>query len=76
MAGILRALPSGTRGLHGVAVREAAGAFDYRYDAPHPVTVPSDRRWHGVQVHAMEVGLSPEYVCVPAEEACASSSTR
>jgi hypothetical protein len=43
-------------------------AFDYRYDCASRVDVPSTGRWVSVAVSTCEVGLSPEYVCVPAVE--------
>lgn len=53
---------------HAVRVREAAGAFDYRYDAEHRVEVPSDGRWQMVTLGTAQVKLEPEYVTVPAIE--------
>jgi hypothetical protein len=44
-------------------------AFDYRYDCATRATVLSTDRWTSVAVVACEVGLSAEYLCVPAVEA-------
>ncbi|MCC6334264.1 MAG: mucoidy inhibitor MuiA family protein [Myxococcales bacterium] len=43
-------------------------SFDYRYDCAAPVDVPSTGRWTTVPVMACNVGLAPEYVCVPSVE--------
>lgn len=40
-------------------------AFDYRYDCGSRVDVPSTGRWVSVAVTSCQVGLTPEYVCVP-----------
>jgi hypothetical protein len=40
--------------------------FDYRYECAAPVDVPSTGQWTTVPVTKCEVGLTPEYVCVPA----------
>lgn len=42
--------------------------FDYRYDCAAPVDVPSTGKWTTVPVMACDVGLTPEYVCVPSVE--------
>lgn len=42
--------------------------FDYRYDCAAPVDVPSTGKWTTVPVMSCNVGLTPEYVCVPAVE--------
>jgi hypothetical protein len=46
----------------------AVDAFDYRYDCRARVDVPSTGRWANVAVASCEVGLTPEYICVPAVE--------
>ena len=43
-------------------------SFDYRYDCASPGTVRSTNHWTSVPVMICEVGLSPEYLCVPAVE--------
>ncbi|WP_441249628.1 DUF4139 domain-containing protein [Kitasatospora sp. McL0602] len=53
---------------HAVAPRDSAGSFDHRYDAAARVDLPSDGGWHSVTVGEIPVGLSREYVCVPAVE--------
>lgn len=57
-------------------------SFDFRYDCAAPVDVPSTGVWSTVPVMECEVGLTPQYVCVPAVEpkvyrtlAIANSST-
>lgn len=40
-------------------------AFDYRYDCGSRVDVPSTAKWVSVAVTSCQVGLTPEYVCVP-----------
>ena len=40
-------------------------AFDYRYDCGSRVSVPSTGKWVSVAVTSCQVGLTPEYVCVP-----------
>jgi hypothetical protein len=42
--------------------------FDFRYDCAARVDVPSTGRWSTVPVMDCRVGLSPQYVCVPAVE--------
>ncbi|MEW6430288.1 MAG: mucoidy inhibitor MuiA family protein [Myxococcota bacterium] len=42
--------------------------FDYRYDCAAPVDVPSTGKWTTVPVMSCNVGLTPEYVCVPSVE--------
>lgn len=42
--------------------------FDYRYDCQARAEVASTGQWVSVAVSACDVGLSPEYVCVPAVE--------
>ncbi|MBL8923888.1 MAG: DUF4139 domain-containing protein [Myxococcaceae bacterium] len=42
--------------------------FDFRYDCVAPVDVPSTGMWSTVPVMACQVGLTPQYVCVPAVE--------
>ncbi len=41
-------------------------SFDYRYDSVARLDVPSTGAWVTVPVMSCEVGLTPEYVCVPA----------
>lgn len=41
-------------------------AFDFRYDCVAPVEVPSTGQWSTVPVMECQVGLTPQYVCVPA----------
>lgn len=43
-------------------------AFDFRYDCVAPVDVPSTGQWSTVPVMECQVGLTPQYVCVPAVE--------
>jgi hypothetical protein len=43
-------------------------SFDYRYDAATRVDVPSTGRWVSLPVSSCAVGLTPQYVCVPAVE--------
>lgn len=50
---------------HTRPVREAAGAFDFRYEADHRVDVPSDGAWHMVSVTHADIALRPEYISVP-----------
>lgn len=57
-------------------------SFDFRYDCVAPVDVPSTGTWSTVPVMECQVGLTPQYVCVPAVEpkvyrtlAIANSST-
>lgn len=42
--------------------------FDFRYDSAAPVDVPSTGTWTTVSVMECRVGLTPQYVCVPAVE--------
>lgn len=42
--------------------------FDFRYDCAAPVEVPSTGTWSTVSVSECQVGLTPEYVCVPSLE--------
>lgn len=42
--------------------------FDFRYDCVAPVEVPSSGAWSTVPVMECQVGLAPQYVCVPAVE--------
>jgi hypothetical protein len=53
---------------HSVPVRRSAGSFDYRYDTAAPVDVPADGAWHTVPVREFAVGITSEYVCVPAAD--------
>lgn len=39
--------------------------FDFRYDCAAPVDVPSTGRWSTIPVITCNVGLTPQYVCVP-----------
>jgi len=55
-------LPANCRDVH------AINQFDYRYDCAAPADVPSTGKWTTVPVMACNVGLTPEYVCVPAVE--------
>ncbi|MEW5739102.1 MAG: mucoidy inhibitor MuiA family protein [Myxococcota bacterium] len=48
---------------------QAINSFDYRYDCAAPVDVPSTGKWTTVPVMTCNVGLTPEYVCVPSVEA-------
>jgi len=50
--------------------REAGAVdhFDYRFDCAAPVDVPSTGTWTTVPVMTCDVGLTPEYVCVPSVE--------
>lgn len=50
---------------HAARVRESAGSYDYRFDVAAPADVEADGGWHTVPVCAVEVGLEPEFVCVP-----------
>jgi len=50
---------------HAASVREAAGSYDYRFDAERRVDVVADGVWHTVPICGTEVSLAPEYVCVP-----------
>lgn len=43
-------------------------SFDFRYDCVAPVDVPSTGQWSTVPVMECQVGLTPQYVCVPAVE--------
>jgi hypothetical protein len=43
-------------------------SFDYRYECAARVDVPSKGKWVSVAVTSCQVGLTPEYVCVPAVE--------
>lgn len=43
-------------------------SFDFRYDCVAPVEVPSTGQWSTVPVMECQVGLTPQYVCVPAVE--------
>lgn len=56
------ALPALTNAVHSVK------SFDYRYDCQARVDVPSTGKWVLVPVMQCAVGLTPEYVCVPAVE--------
>ncbi|MFE2947842.1 DUF4139 domain-containing protein [Embleya sp. NPDC059267] len=51
---------------HAHAPRDAAGSFDYRFDTAAPAEVAADGVWHTIPVCEIEVGLDPEFVCVPA----------
>ncbi|WSY16366.1 DUF4139 domain-containing protein [Embleya sp. NBC_00896] len=51
---------------HARAPRDAAGSYDYRFDTAAPVEVSADGVWHTIPVCEIEVGLDPEFVCVPA----------
>ncbi|WP_371500186.1 mucoidy inhibitor MuiA family protein [Kitasatospora sp. NBC_00374] len=51
-----------------VRPRESAGSFDHRFDAAAPADIPSDGTWHTVAVTELPVGVTTEYVCVPAVE--------
>ncbi|MFF1872035.1 DUF4139 domain-containing protein [Kitasatospora herbaricolor] len=53
---------------HAVPPRRSAGSFDHRFDAAAPADIPSDGTWHTVTVGEVEVGLRPEYICVPSVE--------
>jgi hypothetical protein len=73
MAAVSRAIHSGNavRGLSLPANCVDVGSinqFDYRYDCAAPVDVPSTGKWTTVPVMACNVGLTPEYICVPAVE--------
>ncbi len=46
----------------------ALGEFDYRYECQGRLDVPSSASWVTVPVMACNVGLTPQYVCVPAVE--------
>ncbi|MDI2132544.1 DUF4139 domain-containing protein, partial [Yinghuangia seranimata] len=52
--------------VHGAPVRESAGSYDYRFDVAARADVEADGGWHTVPVCTVEVGLTPEFVCVPA----------
>lgn len=56
-------LPSGA-----VALRQAAGVFDYVYHTRDTVDVPSDLSFHGVFVSDVDMGCSMRYVVVPRED--------
>ncbi len=43
-------------------------SFDYRFECAAPVDVPSVAAWTTVPVTRCDVGLTPEYVCVPSVE--------
>lgn len=47
----------------------SVSAFDYRYDCSAPADIASTGTWVSVSVAQCDVGLTPEYVCVPAVEA-------
>ncbi|MYS83270.1 DUF4139 domain-containing protein [Embleya scabrispora] len=51
---------------HALAPRDAAGSYDYRFDTAAPAEVSADGVWHTIPVCEIEVGLDPEFVCVPA----------
>ncbi|MGC0419343.1 DUF4139 domain-containing protein [Embleya sp. AB8] len=51
---------------HAFAPRDAAGSYDYRYDTAAPAEVAADGVWHTIPVCEIEIGLAPEFVCVPA----------
>ena len=42
--------------------------FDYRFDAQRRLDVPSSGKWVTVPVMSCQVGLTPQYVCVPSVE--------
>lgn len=46
----------------------SGGSFDYRYDCGTRVDVPSKGEWTLVAVANADVGLTPEYACVPSVE--------
>lgn len=48
-----------------VSVRDAADAYDYRYDTATPVDVPSTGRWVVVPVASAQVAIAPGYASVP-----------
>ncbi|UGQ14732.1 DUF4139 domain-containing protein [Yinghuangia sp. ASG 101] len=50
---------------HAAHVRESAGSYDYRFDVAAPADVEADGGWHTVPVCSVDVGLEPEFVCVP-----------
>ena len=56
-------LPAGA-----VALRQAAGVFDYIYHTRDTVDVPSDLSFHGVYVQDVDMGCSMRYVVVPRED--------
>ncbi|MYW06310.1 DUF4139 domain-containing protein, partial [Streptomyces sp. SID3343] len=51
---------------HAVPPRDTAGSYDYRFDTAAPAEVPADGGWHTIPVCEIEIGLTPEFVCVPA----------
>ncbi|WP_143657999.1 DUF4139 domain-containing protein [Embleya scabrispora] len=51
---------------HALAPRDAAGSYDYRFDTAAPAEVAADGAWHTIPVCEIEIGLDPEFVCVPA----------
>ena len=51
---------------HAAPVRQSAGHFDDRYDAPAPVAIEGDGRWHSVALFDAEVTMTPGLLCVPA----------
>ncbi|MCF2529519.1 DUF4139 domain-containing protein [Yinghuangia soli] len=50
---------------HAVLVRTSAGSYDYRFEVAAPADVEADGAWHTVPVCTVEVGLEPQFVCVP-----------
>lgn len=51
---------------HAAPPRTSAGSYDYRFDTAASAEVASDGAWHTIPVCEIEVGLEPEFVCVPA----------
>jgi hypothetical protein len=51
---------------HARPPRDAAGSYDYRFDTAAPAEVAADGVWHTIPVCEIEVGIDPEFVCVPA----------
>lgn len=50
---------------HAAHVRDSAGSYDYRFDVAAAADVEADGGWHTVPVCSVDVGLEPEFVCVP-----------
>jgi hypothetical protein len=49
-------------------VRDAAGFFDYAYEADDPIDVPSDGAFHVVNLGTREAPCDVQYVVVPRED--------
>ncbi len=52
----------------GASTLDSLEHFDYRYDCQARLDVPSSGKWVTVPVMTCQVGLTPQYVCVPSVE--------